>query len=146
MAYTALASSRMLALMPPEERDRLELVVAVQGLHSTTLTDLDVLGRLDAIDQIARHRRGQGASELPGRRGGRKLQVDRRLSRRVAAPDHDHVLARGVKSLEVSGRVVEAPALELLRSCRLQASIVGADGEHDATGAHLLAVAKHQLP
>ena len=43
-------------------------------------------------------------------------------------------------------RVVEAPALEVLGSVRRQAAIVGADGEDDEPGAHLLTVGEHQLP
>jgi hypothetical protein len=49
----------VLALIAAGHRDRLELLVAVEGLHLTSLPDLDVAGGLDAIDEVGGHRRGR---------------------------------------------------------------------------------------
>ena len=70
----------MLALIAAGDRDRLELIAAVEGLHLASLPDLDVAGGFDAIDEVAGHRRGQRSSHDevdPTRVGG---QVDHRLS------------------------------------------------------------------
>src|SRR5215207_1525146 len=73
-------------------------------------------------------------------------EVDHRLSGRVAAAYDNHVLARGLERLEMGRRVVETQTLEALGPVGRQAAIVGTDGENDATGTHLLAVAEHQIP
>ncbi len=117
-----------LALVVADDRNRLELISAVKGPHLAFLPDLDVGGGLDAIDEVAGHRRAQRTSHDEvdlTRIGG---QVDHSLSGRVAAANHDHVLARGMEGLEMSGRVVETPALESFGSVGRQAAIVGADG------------------
>src|SRR5215208_3043757 len=135
-----------LALIAADDRDGLELIAAVKGLDLAALPDLHVLGGLDAIDEIARHRRGQRASNHQVDAAGVGGEVDHRLSGRVAAANDDHVLARGLERLEMSRRVVETQTLEAPGSVGRQAAIVGTYGENDATGTHLLAVAEHQIP
>src|SRR5215208_4042383 len=135
-----------LALIATDDRDGLELIAAVEGLDLAALPDLHVLGVLDAIDEIARHRRGQRASNHQVDAASVGGEVDHRLSGRVAAANDNHVLARGLERLEMSRRVVETQTLEALGSVGRQAAIVGTDGENDATGTHLLAVTEHQIP
>lgn len=69
-----------LALISANERDSLELIATVKGLHLAALPDLDVLGRFDPIDEVTRHRRGQRASHHQVDAAGVGGEVDHRLS------------------------------------------------------------------
>ena len=146
IANTAAVGSRSLSPIAADDRHRLELLAAVEGLDLAALPDLHVLGGLDAIDEIARHRRVQRPPNHEVDAPGVSGEVDHRLPGRVAAADHDHVLARGLERLEVGRRVEEAQTLKALGSFGRQATVVGTDGENDATGADLLTVAEPQIP
>jgi hypothetical protein len=89
-------TSRPLGLVLGDDGDRLDLVAAVESRHLACLVDLDVAGGLDAVDEIARHRRAQGAPHDEVDATGVGGQVHHRLSGRVPAADHDHVFARGL--------------------------------------------------
>ena len=76
----SLGVQPLLALVAADDRDRLELIAAVEGLHLASLPDLDIAGGFDPVDEVARHRRRQRSShdEIdPPRVGG---QIDHRLS------------------------------------------------------------------
>ena len=69
-----------LALISAHERDSLELIATMKGLHLAALPDLDVVGGFDAIDEVTRHRRGQRASHHQVDAAGIGGEVDHRLS------------------------------------------------------------------
>ena len=96
---------------------------------------------LDAVDEVVRHRRLQRLAADDDAHAARpRREVDRRLPRRVAAADDDHVLVAAALGVGRHRRVVDAGAAEAVDALGLQLPPARARGHHDGAGEHVLAV------
>jgi hypothetical protein len=119
----------------------LEPAIAVHGGHLGVGDDLDVRACLDAVDQVARHRRGEIVppnDDPDAARGPR--QVKRGLACRVAAPDNDHVLATAALGVGGHDVVIDACPGEPLHVVRVKRAPARARGDHDRAGERVLPV------
>ena len=94
--------------------------------------DLDPRRALDAVDEVLRHGRLQRlAAHHDAHAAGTRREVDRRLPRRVAAADDDHVLVAAALGVRRHGRVVDPRAAEAIDALGLQLPPASARGHHD---------------
>ena len=109
-----------------------------QGSVAVDLADLgveqhlDVLDRLDLLDQVVRHRGAEvAAAEQQEDPFGGAGEEDRRLAGRVAAADHRHRPAPAHPRLDQRRRVEDAGAVQPRAAVDRQLAVGGAGGEDD---------------
>ena len=91
--------------------------------------------------QVARHRRGQAVAPDDDADAARRArQVRRRLAGRVAASDHDHVLAAAALGVGRHGGVVDAGAREPRDVVGRELAPARPGGDDDRAGERVLAV------
>ena len=135
----------LLAVATVAPADGLQRVAAFELAQLLVRQQLDVGGALDAVDQVARHRRRQPRAADQHDHLGRVIgQEHRRLAGRVAAADDHHRLPAADAGLDRRGPVPDAPALEARQRVEVGTAVARAGGDHRGARPHRAAVLQRQ--